>query len=251
MQYRRWYPSVTSLTNGEMLITGGRPWLPEERRTNGSLRTLSEAWMDVPFYPWMDVAPDGRVFYSGPDDNLRKLDPAGTGTWQSFGPRGDGENREYGSHALYDTGKILVAGGGPSSRTARTINMNGTTPQVSTTSPMAFGRRQFNLTTLADGTVLATGGNSTGTHYIDMNGGVYQAELWNPATGQWKTLAAEQVTRQYHSSALLLADGRVLSSGGGICDDCDTVGYLGKNAQIFTPPYLFKKDGSGELAPRP
>ena len=251
MQYPRWYPSVTPLTNGEMLITGGRPWLPEARRTDGSLRTLSEAWMDVPFYPWMDVAPDGRVFYSGPDDNLRKLDPAGTGTWQSFGPRGDGENRDYGSHALYDVGKILVAGGGPSSRTARTIDMNGTTPQVSTTSPMAFGRRQFNLTTLADGTVLATGGNSTGTHYIDMNGGVYQAELWNPATGQWKTLAAEQVTRQYHSSALLLADGRVLSSGGGICDDCDTVGYLGKNAQIFTPPYLFKKDGSGQLAPRP
>ena len=251
MQYPRWYPSVTPLTNGEMLITGGRPWLPEARRTDGSIRTLSEAWMDVPFYPWMDVASDGRVFYSGPDDNLRKLDTAGTGTWQSLGPRGDGENRDYGSHALYDIGKILVAGGGPSSRTARTIDMNGTTPQVSTTSPMAFGRRQFNLTTLADGTVLATGGNSTGAHYIDMNGGVYQAELWNPATGQWKTLAAEQVTRQYHSSALLLADGRVLSSGGGICDDCDTVGYLGKNAQIFTPPYLFKKDGSGELAPRP
>ena len=148
-------------------------------------------------------------------------------------------------------GKILVAGGGPSSRTARTIDMNGTTPQVSATASMSFGRRQFNLTTLADGTVLATGGNSTGAHYIDMNGGVYQAELWNPATGHWKTLAAEQVTRQYHSSALLLADGRVLSSGGGICDDCDTAGYLGKNAQIFTPPYLFKKDGSGELAPRP
>jgi hypothetical protein len=86
---------------------------------------------------------------------------------------------------------------------------------------------------------------------IDMNGGVYNAELWNPATGQGKTLAAEQVTRQYHSTALLLPDGRVLSAGGGVCDDCDQVGYLAKNAQIFTPPYLFKKDGSGELAPRP
>ena len=32
MQYPRWYPSVTPLTNGEMLITGGRPWLPEARR---------------------------------------------------------------------------------------------------------------------------------------------------------------------------------------------------------------------------
>ena len=29
------------------------------------------------------------------------------------------------------------------------------------------------------------------------------------------------------------------------------VGYLAKNAEVFSPPYLFKKDGSGELAPRP
>ena len=59
------------------------------------------------------------------------------------------------------------------------------------------------------------------------------------------------MTRQYHSTALLLPDGRVLSSGGGICGTCDQVGYLAKNAEVFTPPYLFKKDGSGQLAPRP
>jgi hypothetical protein len=250
MEFPRWYPTVTPLTNGEMLITGGRPWLPEVRATDGRLRTLSEAWMDVPYYPWMDVAPDGRVFYSGPDDNLRSFDPSGTGTWQSYGGR-DGINRDYGSHAVYDVGKILVAGGGSSTNDARTIDFNGSTPRVSATSPMAFGRRQHNLTVLPDGTVLATGGNSTGAYQIDMHGGVFNAELWSPATGQWKTLAAEQITRQYHSTALLLPDGRVLSSGGGICGRCDEVGYLGKNAQIFSPPYLFKKDGSGQLAPRP
>jgi Domain of unknown function (DUF1929) len=122
---------------------------------------------------------------------------------------------------------------------------------VSATSPMAFGRRQHNLTLLADGSVLATGGNSTGAALVDMNGGVYNAERWNPATGNWTTLAAQAVTRQYHSTALLLPDGRVLSSGGGICGTCDQVGYLAKNAEVFTPPYLFKKDGSGQLAPRP
>jgi hypothetical protein len=58
-----------------------------------------------------------------------------------------------------------------------------------------------------------------------------------------------QVTRQYHSSALLLPDGRVLSSGGGICGTCDQVGYLAKNAETFSPPYLFQADGT--LAPRP
>ena len=246
----RWYPSVTPLTNGEMLITEGGPDIPEVRRTDGSLRALSTASLNLPLYPWLDVAPDGRVFYSGPDQTLRKLDPAGGGSWQSFGQR-DSVNRGYGSHAVYDIGKTLVAGGGPSSNDARVIDVNGATPQVSATAPMAFGRRQHNLTLLADGSVLATGGNSTGASLIDMNGGVYNAERWDPATGQWTTLAAQAVTRQYHSTALLLPDGRVLSSGGGICGTCDQVGYLAKNAEVFTPPYLFKKDGSGELAPRP
>jgi hypothetical protein len=47
----------------------------------------------------------------------------------------------------------------------------------------------------------------------------------------------------------LLPDGRVLSAGGGICGTCDQVGYLAKNAEIFSPPYLFQADGT--LAPRP
>jgi hypothetical protein len=246
----RWYPSVTPLSGGEMLVTEGGPDMPEVRRTDGSLRALTTASLNLPLYPWLDVAPDGRVFHSGPDQTLRKLDPSGSGSWQTLGQR-DAINRDYGSHAVYDIGKTLVAGGGPSSSDARVIDFNGATPQVSATAPMAFGRRQHNLTLLADGSVLATGGNSTGAGLVDMNGGVYNAERWNPATGQWTTLAAQAVTRQYHSTALLLPDGRVLSSGGGICGTCDQVGYLAKNAEIFTPPYLFKKDGSGELAPRP
>ena len=246
----RWYPTVTPLTNGEMLITEGGPDTPEVRTTDGTLRTLSTASLNLPLYPWLDVAPDGRVFYAGPDQTLRKLDPTGGGSWQSFSQR-DGINRSYGSHAVFDIGKTLVAGGGSSSNSALVIDTNGATPQVSPTSPMAFGRRQHNLTLLADGSVLATGGNSTGASLIDMNGGVYNAERWDPATGLWTTLAAQAVTRQYHSTALLLPDGRVLSSGGGICGTCDQVGYLAKNAEVFTPPYLFKKDGSGELAPRP
>lgn len=246
----RWYPTVTPLRNGEMLITSGRVDVPEVRTTSGGLRSLSTAPLSQPLYPWTDVAPDGRAFVSGPDPTLRSLDTDGTGAWQSQGTR-DSINRDYGGHALYDIGKILVAGGGPSSRDARLIDVNGATPSVTATAPMANGRRQNNLTVLADGSVLATGGNSSGAGLVDLANGVYAAERWNPATGAWTTLAAESVTRQYHSTALLLPDGRVLSSGGGICGTCDQVGYLAKNAQVFTPPYLFKSDGSGELAPRP
>jgi Galactose oxidase-like, Early set domain/Bacterial Ig domain len=244
----RWYPSVTPLRNGEMLITSGRVNTPEVRTLSGALRTLSTAPLSLPLYPWMDVAPDGRAFYSGPDQTMRTLDTSGTGAWQSLGQR-DGINRDYGSHALFDVGKMLVAGGGPSTPDARVIDVTGATPQVTATAPMAHGRRQHNLTVLADGSVLATGGNSSGASLVDLANGVYAAELWNPATGQWRTLAAMQITRQYHSTALLLPDGRVLSSGGGICGTCDQVGYLAKNAEIFSPPYLFQADGTP--APRP
>ncbi len=250
MAYERWYPTVTGLRNGEMLITEGGPDIPEVRRRNGTIRALTTASRNLPLYPWLDVAPDGRAFYSGPDQTMRTLNPEGTGAWTNYGAR-DLVNRDYGGHAMYDVGKILVAGGGNSVKSAGVIDVNGATPVVTPTASMQFGRRQNNLTLLADGSVLATGGNSSGAGLVDMNNGVYNAELWNPATGTWATLAAQAVTRQYHSTALLLADGRVLSSGGGICGACDQAGYLAKNAEVFTPPYLYARDGSGALAPRP
>jgi hypothetical protein len=61
----RWYPSVTPLSNGEMVITEGGPDIPEVRQTDGTLRSLSSASLNLPLYPWMDVAPNGRT-PSGP-----------------------------------------------------------------------------------------------------------------------------------------------------------------------------------------
>ena len=184
----RWYPTVTPLRNGEMLITEGGPAMPEVRTTTGGLRALSNASLSLPLYPWIDVAPDGRAFYSGPDQTMRSLNTDGSGAWQTHGQR-DAINRTYGSHALYDVGKILVAGGAASSANTRVIDINGPNPQVSPTAAMASGRRQHNLTVLADGSVLATGGNSSGAGLVDLANGVYAAERWNPASGTWSTLA--------------------------------------------------------------
>jgi len=111
----RWYPTVTPLTNGEMLITSGRVNVPEVRTLAGNLRSLSNASLSLPLYPWMDVAPNGLTFYSGPNQTLRALNPAGSGAWQTFGQR-DTINRGYGGHAIFDIGKMLVAGGGASNR---------------------------------------------------------------------------------------------------------------------------------------
>ena len=82
---------------------------------------------------------------------------------------------------------------------------------------------------LPDGTVLVTGGTS-GPGFNDPTNPVYPAELWDPATESWRTLASATVPRLYHSAAILLPDGRVLTTGG---NDYPT-------PEAFSPPYLFK-----------
>ena len=44
---------------------------------------------------------------------------------------------------------------------------------------------------------------------------VLPAEIWNPDTETWTTVDSLQNGRLYHSTALLLPDGRVLMAGGG------------------------------------
>ena len=52
-------------------------------------------------------------------------------------------------------------------------------------------------------------------------------------------MASAQVPRIYHSTALLLPDGRVLSAGGGR-PKAKNGGANNTNCEIFEPPYLFK-----------
>jgi hypothetical protein len=69
-----------------------------------------------------------------------------------------------------------------------------------------------------------------------MRTGVHAAEIWNPVTGQWTTLASNAITRGYHGSSLLLPDGRVLNAGSGNGAGAPDE----RNAEIFSPPYLFR-----------
>ena len=100
---------------------------------------------------------------------------------------------------------------------------------------MANRRAFHNTTLLPDGTVLVTGGGTALDGY-DISKAVLAAELWSPATETWRTLAAAAVPRLYHSTALLLPDGRVLMAGSG--NDGPAVNQT--QAELFSPPYLFK-----------
>jgi hypothetical protein len=106
---------------------------------------------------------------------------------------------------------------------------------------MKFARRQLNATILPDGQVLVTGGTSS----QGFNNGaeaVRAAEIWDPRTNGWTEMAAmsPEVKRLYHSTAVLLRDGRVLSAGGGLpAADDDPNRRNFPNGQVYSPPYLF------------
>jgi hypothetical protein len=86
---------------------------------------------------------------------------------------------------------------------------------------------------------------SIGGGYGSVNGDPWVAgnqhkavDVYNPVTKTWTTGPPQLENRGYHSTALLLPDGRVVSAGddvnGGI--DRDT-------AEIYSPAYLYKGSG--------
>jgi hypothetical protein len=238
MNAGRWYPTTTTLADGSVLVVSGdvdttvhaNP-LPQVW-TNGVWRDLSTAQLQIPLYPFMLLAPNGKVFNAGPQQTSRWLDTAGTGAWTN-GPPSAGGFRSYGSAVMYEPGKVLIVGGNdPPRATAEKIDLNLPAPTWQPAGTMASARRQLNATVLPDGAVLVTGGSSA-AGFNTASGAVFTAELWNPAAlaeDAFTTLASATRYRGYHSIALLLPDGRVLSSGG----DNEP------NAEVFSPPYLFK-----------
>ncbi len=241
MNAGRWYPTNTVLPNGDVVVTSGEispvsgndPLPQVWQVSTGTWRDLTTAQLLLPLYPPMYVAPNGTLFNASPVS--RYLNTDGTGSW-TIGPSMQYQFRGYGPSVMYNNGQILLTGGGVGpTATAEVINLNDPVPTWSYTGTMAYARRHANATLLPDGTVLVTGGTS-GVPFDDNTNPVYPAELWNPATGTWSILASLSVYRGYHSVALLLPDGRVLSGGGQCYGDtnCNP-----NSAEIFSPPYLF------------
>jgi galactose oxidase len=246
MNAGRWYPSTTLLSNGDVLVLSGsmdsqqhEDPLPQVWQVaSGSWRNLTTAQTLLSWYPHMHLAPNGQVFDAGDDGGGSGLTPSattyylntsGTGAWTTVANR-NVVDRRYGPSVMYDSGKVIYIGGGdPPTATAEIIDLNSATPTWQYTGSMAFPRRQNNATLLPDGKILVSGGSS-GPGNDDATHPVYPAEMWDPATGRFTTMATLSTYRGYHSTALLLPDGRVVTAGGE---------YAGANAEIYSPPYLF------------
>lgn len=262
----RWYPTVTTLWDGRMLTVAGRD-------TTSTVVTAPEIWennqwvqltgpsLSLPYYPRDFVAPNGKVFYAGERVTSRWFNPdavtvkgRGSWSWSSSLNHVWPFNRDYGSAVMYETGKILVAGGGgylkwgsPDAKaaaptaTAEIIDLNLAAPTWQSTDAMNFGRRHLNATVLPDGQVLVTGGTSAGG-FNTLSGSVHAAEVWNPKTGHWTQLASNAIDRAYHSISLLMPDGTVLhgASGDAAVPGSADLYPRQTNSELFRPPYLFK-----------
>jgi hypothetical protein len=268
MNQGRWYPTNTTLGTGEVLVVSGFYWngstnvnntLPQVSTALGNWRNLSNATRSLPLYPYMHQSPDGRVFYAGPEQQTRFLNTTGTGSW-SNGPMSTYPGvRTTGSSVMYGTGKILNVGGGdPPTNHAEVINLGGLTVAWTAVPSMANPRRQMNATLLADGKVLVTGGTRAGGFNTlnSLADAVLAAELWDPTIQAWTTMSSMSVPRVYHSTAILLPDGTLLSGGGGLpaalgentgMTPQDLFGH--PDVEIFYPPYLFQANGSPAVRP--
>jgi hypothetical protein len=237
MNAGRWYPTATTLANGDVLVlsgdvdtTIGANPLPQVYQTaTNTWRDLTAAEIKLPYYPMMFLAPNGKVINVAASTETRYLDTTGSGAWSTVANRKLGY-KDYGSAVMYADGKILLVGGGdPPTATAEVIDLNAAVPTWRVVGSMSIARRHLNATILPDGTVLVTGG-SYGAGFDNQSTPVFSAELWNPVTETFTPLASASVPRLYHSAALLLADGRVLTTGG---DNTP-------QTEVFSPPYLFK-----------
>ncbi len=251
MHSARWYPTVTELADGRYLAVSGNTadathWAdtPEVYDPGSNTWTLltgvATTGVHETEYPFDYLLPNGKVFVIGPAEaQAYLLDAAGTGTWAAVGGASPVRN---GSSVMYRPGKVLFTGGGasvdnagPSTDTAATIDLTAATPAWQTVAPMNNSRVYHTLTMLADGTVLAVGGSPTTDQHV-ITTGVLPAEIWNPDTGVWAPVASMAASRNYHSTALLMPDGRVLVAGGGHSFNSGDPGQY--SAQFYSPPYL-------------
>jgi len=268
----RWYPTLCTLSTGEILAVAGHPAGDDSRHNNNCperYQPLVDRWVliaptgpaDVPspdLFPRLHLFRDGSVFVSSAlQGNSRciVIDPW-TGTKRDVCdlPTGDYQGFNCPSVLLPLTPqdgyrpRILLCGGG----TSQMIDLGSATPAWATVprngSTAAQGRTHASATILPTGDVLMTGGADPGNDQAGvMNPELYHTPIDHAAgtpsyvagPGSWDTIAdPATVLRNYHSGALLMPDGRIWTAGGNSPTQPDTPpGPTQKLIEIFDPPY--------------
>jgi galactose oxidase len=269
----------TVLNADNTVFTLGGSWNVKVRgNTPGELWSPTTGWKllpDIPSEPiwtqdaagpfradnhaWLHVLSGGRLLHAGPSTTMHWINPydqAGKGSITSAGPRGDDPDSMNGNVAAFDVDMLLKLGGAPDYDHSRAtpnavlIDASGDgNPVVTPLAPMAYARGFANSVVLPNGQVVVVGGQTYDEPFTDTDA-VLVPEIWDPTTRVFQTLAPMATPRTYHSTALLLPDGRVWVSGGGLCGTtCGNTGANHTTYEILTPPYLLTASGAAATRP--
>lgn len=257
----------------------------------GTLATVPAGFHDTDgFYPHMQVVPGGNVLLAGPGQNDSSLlDPARLGqpgSGSAWTPHGRISRYRVGSSAALlppagpglGSTKLMLLGGSRGEDLDPATGLERATDVVETTDvakdapgwrsgrpgeppnldqPRSYG----NLVQLPTGGFAFLGGAagfrraSKGPEASNATMGRQELKavaLWDPGQSAWRRGPGSRKWRSYHSTAVLLPDGRVLSAGDDYwgMDDLPHTGFEDPqdHAEIYEPAYLF--DGE-DRAPRP
>jgi N-acetylneuraminic acid mutarotase len=177
------------------------------------------------------LLPSGKVLLAGGSDltpsvpptlksdaTAELYDPA-TGRWSSTGSMTVARTGH--TATLLPNGKVLVTGGDPASggsapgATSSAELYDPATGSWSVTGSMTFPRIYHTATLLPNGKVLVAGGSSAGPAFAGtvQSAATTAAELYDPATGSWRSTGS-MATARFSHTATLLPGGKVLVAGG-------------------------------------
>lgn len=254
-QTGHWYPTLTKLGNGDVWAAGGLNENAEGTVATELFRATENRWLsggEVPqtwsywgTYPHMILLQDGRLFYSGSHTFGQNIgtgaalyDIGGAIIQDIPGLRAKNTRDQAGSTLLppAQDQRVAIFGGGDTENNAAGISLTDVV-DLAATSPMYHaaqdmpgpGKGYVNTVVLPDRRVLTTGGATN-----NRTGDVNTSALFDPRTETWKPAADNPVPRQYHSSAVLLPDGRVVTLGGNPADNTFEL-----RVSIYEPPYFF------------
>lgn len=268
MAHGRWYPSVISLGDGRVLAAAGLDESAAGTRntTVESFFAASNHWQPLamppgfgglPLYAHLYLLADGSLCYAGghmddgPAAPLRLDLTRSPATVTPLPGLSRIDARDQCASVLLPPAqdqKVMIIGGAPGGGDAiadvDVIDFTQAKPSYQPVAAMNVARKHVNATVLPDRTVLVTGGSKHGELPSEATN---QAEIFDPGHPErgWTQLATASVIRMYHSVALLLPDGRVVTAGGNPAqgqhvawEPPDPNEEL--RMEIFSPPYLFR-----------
>ena len=194
-------------------------------------------------YPHLILMPSGLLFRAGPEKTLYTWNPA-NGRWIAAGSM-NSTARGYCSSVLLplnntatERGRVLIAGGMPAGtettakNSAELVDFNAgtdTNPTINYTASMTHARVYALPIILPNGKVAIFGGTTNPNSNPQLI-----PEMFDPLTNTWSDLPAATVQRWYHSTALLLPDGRVMTASG-----TPSRSVFEPRIEYFSPGYLF------------